>query len=65
MPVGCEARQYSDQMVCARCDLAWDVNDMDPPPCKLQQAAAKLDAARKPGGVLYGLNKYWRAKHGN
>jgi len=29
----CEARQYSDQMVCVKCDLSWDVNDLDPPKC--------------------------------
>lgn len=29
----CEARQYSDQMQCARCGLAWDVNDHEPPAC--------------------------------
>lgn len=27
------ARQYSDQMQCAACGKAWDVNDPDPPPC--------------------------------
>ncbi len=30
---GCKARQYSDQMQCARCGLAWDVNDSDRPAC--------------------------------
>lgn len=30
----CEAIQYSDQMVCKRCNQAWDVNDFDPPKCK-------------------------------
>lgn len=30
----CEARQYSDQMTCGRCGLAWDVNDPDPPACR-------------------------------
>ncbi len=30
---GCKARQYSDQMQCDRCGLAWDVNDIDPPSC--------------------------------
>ena len=30
---GCEAAQYSDQMQCARCGLAWDVNDHEPPEC--------------------------------
>lgn len=30
----CQARQYSDQMVCRKCDLAWDVNDDDRPDCR-------------------------------
>lgn len=30
----CEARQQSDEMFCARCNLRWDVNDPAPPPCK-------------------------------
>lgn len=29
----CEARQYSDQKVCHKCDLVWDMNDPDPPEC--------------------------------
>lgn len=31
----CEAVQYSDQMQCARCGLAYDVNDPEPPECRL------------------------------
>ena len=30
----CQARQYSDQMCCGKCGLAWDVNDPEPPKCK-------------------------------
>ena len=30
----CQARQYSDQMVCRKCDLTWDVNDPEAPACK-------------------------------
>ena len=33
MPNPCEAYQASDQMICARCRLSWDVNDLDPPVC--------------------------------
>lgn len=32
----CEARQYSDQMLCDRCGLQWDVNDPEPPECSRQ-----------------------------
>lgn len=31
----CKARQHSDQMVCDRCNLCWDMNDPDPPECKI------------------------------
>lgn len=31
---GCEAKQYSDQMICGACGLSWDVNDQEPPDCK-------------------------------
>lgn len=31
---GCYARQYSDQMQCGKCGLAWDVNDPEPPRCQ-------------------------------
>ncbi len=30
----CQARQYSDQTICTRCDMTWDVNDPEPPNCK-------------------------------
>jgi dihydrofolate reductase (trimethoprim resistance protein) len=30
----CDARQYSDQMICGTCGLQWDVNDLEPPECK-------------------------------
>ena len=29
----CDAKQYSDQMLCDRCGVQWDVNDPDPPEC--------------------------------
>lgn len=34
----CAARQYSDQMLCGTCGLAWDMNDPDPPPCPHENA---------------------------
>ena len=37
---GCNARQYSDQMVCDKCGLEWDVNDPDAPACKTKQQRA-------------------------
>lgn len=29
----CQARQQSDEMYCAKCNLRWDANDSDPPKC--------------------------------
>ncbi len=47
----CQARQYSDQMICATCGLAWDMNDPDPPQClrfdartRQAKATAKFEA---------------------
>lgn len=33
-PKKCEARQYSCEMVCTRCNMTWDTNDPHPPKCK-------------------------------
>jgi len=55
--MSCQARQYSDQMQCGRCGLAWDINDPDPPVCvsvaqrelkKLKELFENDDAKRKP-----------------
>lgn len=46
----CEARQYSDQMNCARCGLVWDVNDPDEPTCpKIAAERAKRVQAEYTG----------------
>ena len=39
---GCAARQYSDQMQCARCGLAWDKNDSAPPDCLSRTEANRV-----------------------
>lgn len=36
----CEARQYSDSMVCRTCKTTWDVNDTDPPECRKVKEAS-------------------------
>lgn len=45
---GCYAHQTSDQMTCAACDKAWDMNDPFPPPCGVDEPKktwfARLDA---------------------
>jgi len=38
----CLARQYSDQMMCAACGLAWDINDPDPPACRKVDRRSKI-----------------------
>lgn len=43
----CEARQYSDEMNCARCRLVWDVNDPDPPQCP-KEAEERAEKDRNP-----------------
>lgn len=30
----CQARRMCDQMVCRKCDLAWDAGDEDRPACR-------------------------------
>lgn len=42
----CEARQCSDQMVCDRCDLGWDMNDPDPPECCASPVQVKKELPR-------------------
>ncbi len=52
----CHARQHSDQMLCGRCGLAWDVNDPEPPACRVLPTDAKVRAlvlaARRAEGYL-------------
>ena len=67
--MSCKAIQYSDQMVCATCDLAWDTNDSDPPACRLPTGSYEIgvmfvDEAEmagtvdlRPGVVNYALQK--------
>lgn len=43
----CQAIQYSDQMQCGRCGLAWDVNDPDPPACSPTERRATVRAEAK------------------
>lgn len=43
----CMAVQHSDQMYCAECKQNWDVNDPDPPECKLQLCGRCYDPVRE------------------
>lgn len=48
----CEARQYSDQMHCKKCNLTWDMNDLDPPKCKEEkEESEEIRKARKNGWI--------------
>lgn len=38
----CQARRYSDEMVCHNCRLRWDVSDPEPPLCGLKVATRDL-----------------------
>lgn len=42
---GCQARRYSDQMLCGTCGLAWDVNDPEPPACQPEPSSALSNRA--------------------
>lgn len=44
----CQARQYSDQMQCGRCGLAWDTNDPDPPECAPVNGAERASLPAEP-----------------
>lgn len=46
-PNDCQARQHSDQMICARCGIVWDVNDPDPPTCLDEVPKPKTNTKRK------------------
>lgn len=42
--MNCQAVQYSDQMICDRCGLQWDVNDPEPPACVADLSRAEFDS---------------------
>lgn len=46
MQLTCQAHQYSDQMICGQCALAWDINDPAPPSCKI---VSKLQSVKPKG----------------
>lgn len=33
----CQATCIGDQMICESCSLVWDLNDPEPPPCKVPE----------------------------
>lgn len=53
----CKAYQASDQMYCPHCHLVWDVNDPDPPPCKIEQSEREKRDEHKPGRLWKPLRR--------
>jgi hypothetical protein len=50
---GCKAFQQSDQMVCHRCGLIWDMNDPEPPACGLTTEVSQLDVQEYKSDPVY------------
>jgi len=44
----CYARQHSDQMICHKCGLIWDMNDPDPPECQRREIASRNSPMKQP-----------------
>ncbi len=40
--IGCHARHYGDQIMCAPCGLNWDANDLEPPECRKHDGRSKV-----------------------
>ena len=51
LKTGCTARQYSDQMLCDKCGLQWDMNDDDLPQCSPLNVAQNHAHQSKPKPV--------------
>ena len=51
----CDAKQFSNQLVCMHCDLTWDINDPEPPACLKRTAAeAPADVVNHPAHYTAG-----------
>lgn len=44
----CYATQHSDQMICHKCGLIWDMNDPDPPECRRKERSGIRTPAKQP-----------------
>lgn len=56
------ARQYGDQMQCARCGKSWDVNDPDPPECEDAEAPSGKIAVIGPADRISQLRGLFKDK---
>jgi dihydrofolate reductase len=48
----CSAKQFSDQMVCGKCALTWDVNDPEPPVCVAVEPQVIMIAAMDSNNII-------------
>jgi Domain of unknown function (DUF5664) len=48
----CKAKQQSDEMFCAKCNMRWDVNDPQPPVCAPPQEGRKDDTGKAPYDLI-------------
>ena len=51
--MACQAKQHSDQMLCHRCALAWDVNDAYPPVCHTHNPGALRRQKERHAAIRY------------
>ena len=65
-PASCKAYQVSDQATCPACSLTWDMNDPEPPMCKVTDnsvdAAAQRHVERK--GRKPSRSQPWLRRYG-
>lgn len=47
----CESFQSSDQKVCHRCKLSWDMNDPFPPSCLTDEEVSRMIARQTLDGL--------------
>lgn len=57
--MACKAIQYSDEMHCAHCGLRWDVNDPEPPACRLDAPRTAPLSARDPDAWAGVTEEVW------
>jgi len=44
----CYATQHSDQMICYKCGLVWDMNDPEPPECRRKELTGTRTPSKQP-----------------
>ena len=54
--VKCRVHIYSDTTICSACDMVWNTNDPDPPPCpKRERVAEYAETTGLLKGLAFGL----------